>query len=71
MTTVYTLTTFEDDPDWTGVARGDTVRVELDTDVYASERPLVFTSRVLDMAVHVPDDGKVQVNWTLADVKEF
>jgi hypothetical protein len=71
MTTVYTLTTFEDDPDWTGVARGDMVRVELDTDVFASERPLVFTSRVLDMAVHVPDDGKVQVNWTLADVKEF
>jgi len=32
---------------------------------------LVFTARVLDMAVHVPDDGKVQVNWTLADVKEF
>ena len=71
MTTVFTLTTFEDDPDWTGVARGDTVRVELDTDVFASERPLVFTSRVLDMAVHVPDDGKVQVNWTLADTKEF
>jgi hypothetical protein len=71
MTTVYTLTTFEDDPDWTGVARGDTVRVELDTDVYASERPLVFTSRVLDMAVHVPDDGKVQVNWVLADVRDY
>jgi len=71
MTTVFTLTTFEDDPDWTGVARGDTVRVELDTDVFASERPLVFTSRVLDMAVHVPDDGRVQCNWTLADTKEF
>ena len=71
MTTVYTLTTFEDDPDWTGVARGDTVRVELDTDTFASERPLVFTSRVLDMAVHVPDDGKVQVNWTLADVRDY
>jgi len=70
MTTVYTLTTFEDDPDWTSVARGDTVRVELDTDTFATERPLVFTSRVLDMAVHVPDDGKVQVNWTLADVRE-
>jgi hypothetical protein len=71
MTTVYTLTTFEDDPDWTGVARGDTVRVELDTDVFASERPLVFTSRVLDRAIHVPDDGKVQVNWVLADVKDY
>jgi len=71
MTTVYTLTTFEDDPDWTGVARGDTVRVELDTDVYATERPLVFTSRVLDRAVHVPDDGKVQVNWVLADVRDY
>jgi hypothetical protein len=71
MTTVYTLTTFEDDPDWTQVARGDTVRVELDTDVFASERPLVFTSRVLDLAVHVPDDGKVQCNWTLADVRAF
>jgi len=71
MTTVYTLTTFEDDPDWTAVARGDTVRVELDTDVYASERPLVFTSRVLDMAVHVPDDGRVQCNWTLANTREY
>lgn len=71
MTTVYTLTTFEDDPDWTGVARGDTVRVELDTDVYASERPLVFNSRVLDRAIHVPDDGEVQVNWTLANTREY
>jgi len=26
---------------------------------------------VLDMAVHVPDDGKVQVNWTLASVKDY
>jgi hypothetical protein len=71
MTTVFTLTTFEDDPDWTGVARGDTVRVELDSDVYATERPLVFNSRVLDRAIHVPDDGKVQVNWVLADVRDY
>ena len=71
MTTVFTLTTFEDDPDWTAVARGDTVRVELDSDVYATERPLVFNSRVLDRAIHVPDDGKVQVNWVLANTRDY
>lgn len=69
MTTAYTLTTFEDDPDWTGVARGDTVRVILDTDVYAGVRPLVFESRVLDLAVLVPDDGQPMVNWTVAEVR--
>lgn len=68
MVTSYTLTTYEDDPDWTGVARGSTVRVELDTDVYASTRPLSFEARVLDMAVHVPDTGPVVVNWTIGEV---
>jgi len=68
MVTAHTLSTFEGDPDWTGVARGDTVRVILDSDVYAGVRPLVFETRVLDMAVLVPDDGPVQVNYTTADV---
>ena len=70
MTTTYTLSTFEDDPDWTQVARGDTVRVELDTDVYAIERPHVFEARVLDIAVGVKDDGPAVVNWTIASVRD-
>jgi len=69
MTTAYTLTTFEGDPDWTGVARGDTVRVIVDSDCYSGVRPLVFESRVLDLAVLVPDDGPVRVNWTVAEVR--
>jgi hypothetical protein len=68
MVTSYTLSTFESDPEWTGIARGDTVRVELDTDVYAGVRPLVFEARVLDMAVSVPDDAPPMVNYTIADV---
>lgn len=70
MTTTYTLSTFEDDPDWTGVARGDTVLVSLDTDVYAGERPLEFPARVLDMAVGVQDVGPAIVNWTISEVRE-
>ena len=69
MTTAHTLSTLDGDPDWTGVARGDTVRVILDTDVYATARPLIFTSRVLDIAVLVPDDGPVRVNYTIAEVR--
>jgi len=70
MTTTYNLATFGTDPVWTGIARGDTVRVEADTDVYASERPLVFETRVLDIAVMVPDQGETQVTYVVADVRE-
>lgn len=66
--TGYTLSTYEDDPDWTQIERGDTVRVSLDTDVYAGQRPLEFEARVLSMAVSVPDTGPAQVNYTLATV---
>jgi hypothetical protein len=45
--------------------------VELDTDVYASERPLSFTSRVLEIAVQVQDNGPAIVNWHLADVRDY
>jgi len=69
--TSYTFTTFDGDPDWTQVQRGDTVRVELDTDVYATERPLVFTTRVLEIGVSVQDDGPAQVNWKTADVRDY
>jgi len=71
MTTAFTLSTFGANPDWTSIARGDTVRVELDTDVYAtSDRPLVFNSRVLDIAVKVPDDGPVECNYVIADTRD-
>ena len=70
MTTAFTLSTFGANPDWTSIARGDTIRVELDTDCYASDRPLVFNSRVLDIAVKVPDDGPVEVNYTIADTRD-
>jgi len=72
MTTSWTISTFGSNPDWTSVARGDTVRVEADTDVYAtSDRPLVFESRVLDIAVKVNDDGPVEVNYLLADTRTY
>lgn len=70
ITTAYTLSTLDGEPDWTQVARGDTVRVELDTDVYAGERPTVFETRVLDIAVGVQDDGPAIINWMLADVRD-
>ena len=70
MTTAYTLSTLDGDPDWTGVARGDTVRVILDTDVYSTSRPLVFTSRVLDIAVGVQDVGPAVINWLVAEVRD-
>ena len=69
MTTSFTLSCFGSDPDWTSIARGDTVRVAIESDVYASENPLVFETRVLDMAVKVPDDGNVEVNYHCADVR--
>jgi len=71
MTTSYAVTTFEDDPEYTGIARGDTVRCEFDTDVWAGDRPLVFETRVQKISVHVPDDGRVQTQYTVADVQEF
>jgi len=71
MTTTYNLATFGTDPVWTGIARGDTVRVEADTDVYATERPLVFETRVLDIAVMVPDQGETQVTYVVADVRDY
>src|SRR5665647_3263689 len=70
MTTAYTLSTLDGDPDWTGVARGDTVRVILDSDVYATARPLIFTSRVLDIAVGVQDVGPAVINWLVAEVRD-
>jgi hypothetical protein len=70
MTTSFTLSTFGSDPEWTSIARGDTVRVELSTDVYATEDPLIFESRVLDIGVKAPDQGEVQVNYTIADVRD-
>jgi len=70
MTTTYNLATFGSDPIWTGIARGDTVRVEADTDVYAGDRPLIFETRVLDIAVMVPDQGEVEVTYVVADVRE-
>jgi len=69
MTTSFTLSTFGSDPDWTSIARGDTVRVELSTDVYASEDPMIFEARILEMGVKVPDDGNVEVNYHVADVR--
>jgi len=71
MTTGYTLSCFGSDPDWTSIARGDTVRVELDTDVYATGQPLVFNTRVLEVAVRVPDTGPVEVNYVCANVRDY
>jgi hypothetical protein len=71
MTTTYNLATFGTDPVWTGIARGDTVRVEADTDVFAGERPLVFETRVLDIAVMVPDQGETEVTYVVADVRDY
>ena len=67
----WTISTFGSDPDWSQIARGDTVRVELDTDVYATERPLTFTTRVLGISVHVPDTGQVAVNYSIAAVQDY
>jgi len=71
MTTAFTISTFGSDPDWSQIARGDTVRVELDTDVYATERPWIFTSRVLGISVHVPDTGQLAVNYSIAAVQDY
>jgi hypothetical protein len=70
LVTSYTLTTWDGDPDWSQVARGDMVRVILDTDAYGAERPVEFEARVLGVAVQVQDNGPAQVNWTLSTTME-
>jgi hypothetical protein len=69
--TGYSLATLDGDPDWTQVPRGSTVRVSLDTDVYAGPRPLEFDTRVLGITVRVPDSGRAQVQWDVQTVQEF
>lgn len=71
MVTGYTLSTLEADPDWTQVQRGDTIRVSLDSDVYAGQRPLEFDARVLSIAVSVQDQGPAQVNYSIATVRDI
>lgn len=71
MVTTWTLSTFDNSPDWTQVQRGDVVRVILDTDVYAGERPLVLDTRLLKLAVSVQDDGPAQVNWSVASTRSL
>ena len=68
--TRYSLTTFDGDPDWTQVPRGSTMRVILDTDVYAVDRPYTFESRLLNLSVDVADDGPAQIGWSLAETME-
>lgn len=69
-TTGYALATLDGDPEWTQVPRGSSVRVSLDTDVYAGPRPLELTTRVLNTTVRVPDTGDAQVTWDVATVQE-
>lgn len=72
--TNYSLVTLDGEPDWTQVPRGSSVQVILDTDVFGSERPVGgpngFTSRLLDVAVRVPNSGAAQVEWRVATVLE-
>ena len=70
VSTGYSLVTLDGDPDWTQVPRGSSVAVSLDTDVYGGQRPVEFTSRLLDLTVRVPDDGPAQVEWDVAEVME-
>lgn len=66
--TVWQVSTYASDPDVFSVGRGDTVRCLFDTDVYGGYRPVEFESRVLNIAVKVPDTGDAEVTWTLAEV---
>lgn len=66
----FTLSTLDDDPDWTQIQRGSTVRVILDTDVYGAERPVEFEARVEGIAVQVQDSGPAQVNYELSTTLE-
>jgi len=68
--TGYSLVTLDDDPDWVQCPRGSSVRVSLDTDIYAGPRPLEFTTRLLNLTVRVPDTGRAQVQWDTATVQE-
>lgn len=70
LATGYALTTWDREPDWFTIPRGSTVAVSLDTDVYATERPYQFNTRVLNMTVRVPDAGQAQVQWDVAEVLE-
>jgi hypothetical protein len=65
LVTSYTLTTFDDAPDWTGSQPGESVQVILDTDVYA-DGITMFEARLLELAVHVSDNDRTLVNWTIA-----
>lgn len=68
--TGYSIVTLDGDPDWTQSPRGSTVRVSLDTDVFAGDRPLEFDTRLLNLTVRVPDSGRAQVEWATATVQE-
>jgi len=69
--TDYSLVTLGKSPDWRQVTRGSSVRVILDTDVFAGPRPLTLTSRVLNITVSVPDGGgPEQVQWDTGEVLE-
>lgn len=71
VSTRYNLVTLDGDPDWTQVPRGSSVRVILDTDVYALPRPWTFETRVQSIRVDVPDDGdQAQIQWDLREVLE-
>lgn len=69
LVTSYTLTTYDGDPEWTEIQRGDPGLVILDTDVYGAQRPVEFQARLLNLAVSI-DDDVTRLNWTLATVLE-
>ena len=59
-------------PNWRKVTRGSMVRLELDTDVYAGDRPYRAETRLQNITVAVPDDGSdAQVRWDVAEVLEI
>jgi hypothetical protein len=70
LATGYALTTWDREPDWFTIPRGSTVAVSLDTDVYATERPYQFQTRVLNTTVRVPSEGSPSVVWDVAEVLE-
>lgn len=68
---LITLDGYDPNADWTQTPRGSTVRVSLDTDVYAGPRPLEFEARMFGVTVRVPDSGPAQVQWNVETVQEF
>jgi hypothetical protein len=68
--TGYSLVTLDGDPDWTQTSRGSALHVALDTDVFAGERPYEFVSRLQNLTVRLPDTGRAQVQWDLAQILE-